>query len=135
MNRLTSHPLDGTAPDMLAEYSAFTGVGRALRKGEAARELKRLHDAATDIEADLDRVKQIKNRIARNTELNRVEMAYVVEFGISPHDRVAFQLVLEEVVGHGGLTLHEAAALAHARNMANLHKVNGPAVELSFDES
>lgn len=130
MNRPASHPLDGTAPDMLAEYSAFTGIGRALRKGEAVRELKRLRDSAVEIETELERVRQIRDRIARNAELNRVEMAHVLEFGISPHDRAAFQHVLEDVADHGGLTLQESAALAHARNMQHVQSVNGPSSEV-----
>ena len=127
MNQPESQPLDGVAPDLQTKYSAFTGVGRALRQGEAIRHLKLLSESAARIEAERKQLEAIKDRVTQEAARTRFEMNHVLEFGVSPFDRNEFQEVLEDVSKHGGLTLHEAAALAHARCMQNVQSVNGGA--------
>lgn len=118
-------PLDGIAPDLVANHSPYTGLGRKLRQADANKLLELLRQTADEVESERRTLEQVEQRVDREAAQVRFETDHVLRFGIAPCDRDEFQSVLEDVSTHGGLTLHEAAAVAHAKTVTRLQSANG----------
>ncbi|QDT64071.1 hypothetical protein [Calycomorphotria hydatis] len=124
---MESSPLGGVAPDLLAKYGADSNMGRLLRQGEAKRLLKSMEEAEPDVRQQEALRLQIMDRIEQINAEHALNIKYLIEFGVSAAERHQFQAVLAEVIQHGGLTLQEAADLAHAQLLSlSDQSVNGP---------
>ncbi|QDT38398.1 hypothetical protein [Stratiformator vulcanicus] len=132
MNSPSQDPLAGEIPSVLENYGVDTTTGRLLRQGDAKLMLKRMAEAEETI-AEQERInREVTDRIELSVAEKRLELQYLIEFGVRASERQAFQVLLSEVAEHGGLTLREAAGLAHARMTAINQSSNG-IDELSLD--
>lgn len=124
---LDGNPYDGTNPELRGRYGAATAFGRALRQADAASRLNEMEGAEAAIAVQERINAEITDRIARMTAEHQLSMRYLIQFGVSADERFAFQVLLQEITQHGGLTLQEAANLVHARKIAEDHSGNAPA--------
>lgn len=101
------------------KYSAYTAVGRTLRKGEAKLQQRRMEEAEAETCQKEQRQRDITDRIARLTAEQELNIQYLIAFGVRASERQAFQRILRDTAEHGGLTLREAARLARAQTDAH----------------
>ncbi len=124
---LDHNPYDGTNPELRGRHGAETACGRAIRQADAVSRLEELA-AAEAVFAEQERLTaEILDRLARMHAEHQLNMQYLIEFGVSADERFAFQVLLQEIALHGGLTLQEAANLVHARKIADDQSGNAPA--------
>ena len=122
------NPLAGELPALLARYGADTPIGRKLRSGDAKVLLRKMESAEATIRAQEQLNRRIEDRLQRMTADHELNMQYLLQFGVSAVERLRFQQTLGEVALHGGLTVREAATLAHARWMVDVQSSNGVGV-------
>ncbi|MFN0196155.1 MAG: hypothetical protein ACKVT0_05385 [Planctomycetaceae bacterium] len=113
------HPLDGYAPKLLAAYPALSPIGIALRTGDARTRLQEMQDAETETCSQEAQIVQVTDRLARVQAAHTLEMQYLMQFGVKASERHLFRTILEDVSGHGGLSLREAANLTRAQTHRN----------------
>ncbi len=128
----------GTSDELLKQYPAGHHLGKAIRQSDAIK----LQQAMEQIEGEVNRretlAKQCTDRIDRMTETHRLNMDYLISFGIWAEHREQLTQILQEVEQHGGLSLEQATALANARaqqhqqTKRNLHQSSNG---LPFGES
>ena len=115
MRNLDVNPYQSQCPELLAQYSSTSDTGRNVRRGDAAVRLKEMLAAEASIREQEQIQAQIWDRIERLCAEHELNMQYLIQFGVTACERGVFQRILREVAEHGGLSLREAADLAHAR--------------------
>ena len=114
-NVLGKERFTGTSDDQLNQYPIDHHLGKAIRQSDAIK----LQQAMEKVEGEVKRrealAEQCSNRIDRITEIHRLNMDYLISFGIWAEDREQLTQILKEVEQHGGLSLEQATALANAR--------------------
>jgi len=126
MQRPADHhrPLAGELPELLNRYGIETNRGRILRKGDAKLMLKRMAEAEDVVRAERKQRETIADRIARMNAIHEWNTWYLLQFGVRADERRHFQTILQQATEHGGLTLLQAADLAHAQRQAELQSSN-----------
>ena len=99
------------------QHAANTEVGKILRSAEARRILESLNSHLPEFEQRDNEIRQIEDRIARISAAQRLQLDFMVSFGIDARDREAFREVLEETVRDGRLTPAEIRIIAKSRSM------------------
>ena len=114
-----SHPLESYAPDLFNRDSPTSDFGITIRKGDARLRLQEMRrvEEATSRQEQLDA--EIADNITRMNAEHALNMQYLIEFGVRADERYEFQRILCETAEHGGMSLREAANLAHARVQRN----------------
>lgn len=105
----------GTEQKYLVEYHSDQSLGKAIRQSDA---VKMLREMKSDEKEVLHREKilaECNDRILRMNEQHRLNMDYLISYGIHAQRRETLTEVLEEVQEHGGLSVREAINLANAR--------------------
>ncbi|MEX1096265.1 MAG: hypothetical protein WED34_09465 [Planctomycetales bacterium] len=118
MRKPDRNPLDSAAPTLFAAYPAASTIGIHVRRGDARLRLREMAEAEGTIRRQEQCNAQITDRIARQIAESQLRLQYLIEFGVSSAERETFRHVLEQVAQHGGLSLREAANLAHAQHAA-----------------
>ena len=108
--------ITGEVPELLAEYSATTPIGRTVRQADAKLRLQQMVDAEESVCRQELANEAIKNRLEQMVAKQTLDMQYLIQYGVTAAEREQFRKILEEVAEHGGLSLQEAADLAHARD-------------------
>ncbi len=109
------NPLDSACPTLFDLYPPCSELGIALRKGDARLRLREMDDAESGVRERERETAAIENRLQRMTAQHELDVQYLIEFGVSAAERAVFHQILGEVAQNGGLSLREAANLAHAR--------------------
>jgi hypothetical protein len=98
------------------KYHVDEPMGRLLRSSNAKRLLQAMQHQEAIIAQRQQEVEAIEDRIQRINEQHRLEMQYLMAFGVIASHRQEFQRILEEVIVNGGMRLQAAADLAYARS-------------------
>ena len=107
------------------DYGVDEPLGRELRRSNAKRLLQAMEQDEANIAQRLLEVAAIENRLQQVQENNRLEMQYLMDFGVVASHRDEFRRILEEVIVNGGMRLNAAADLAYARSTPINQSVNG----------
>ncbi len=120
-NNSDKNPLDSYTKNFFDQCAARSKIGIALRQGDARLRLKEILQAESVVKQAEEFNNQITDNIQRMQAEHELNMQYLIQFGVRADERLQFHHLLEQVSDHGGLSLREAANLAHA--MA--HSSNG----------
>ena len=118
-NNTEKNPLDSYAKNLFDQYAAHSEIGIALRQGDARLRLKEILQAESVVKQAEEFNEQITDNIQRMQAEHELNMQYLIQFGVRADERVQFQHLLEQVSDHGGLSLREAANLAHAMTQSS----------------
>ena len=118
-NNTEKNPLDSYAKKLFEQYAAHSEIGIALRQGDARLRLKEIIQAESVVKQAEEFNEQITDNIERMQAEHELNMQYLIQFGVRADERVQFQHLLEQVSNHGGLSLREAANLAHAMTQSS----------------
>ena len=114
-----SNPLDSYAKNLFEQYAAHSEIGIALRRGDARLRLQEILQAESVVKQAEEFNEQITDNITRINAEHQLNMQYLIQFGVRADERLQFQQLLEQVSNHGGLSLREAANLAHAMDQSS----------------
>ena len=98
------------------DYGIDEPLGRELRRSNAKRLLDAMDRDEASIAQRLLEVAAIENRIQQVQENSRLELQYLMDFGVIASHRQEFHRILEEVIVNGGMRLQASADLAYARS-------------------
>ena len=98
------------------KYRVDEPMGRLLRSSNAKRLLQAMQQQEAMIAHRQQGIEAVEDRLQRINEQHRLEMQYLMDFGVIASHRQEFQRILEEVIVNGGLRLQAAADLAYARS-------------------
>ncbi|MBW3600758.1 MAG: hypothetical protein KY475_26270 [Planctomycetes bacterium] len=117
------NPYDSYAPEWLAEQPPSSEVGVAVRQGDARLRLQEMEAAETSVAAEEAAVAGIADRLQRIEAEHRLDMEYLLRFGVRASEREGFRRILDEVAAHGRLSLKKAANLARAQSQAGTVRI------------
>lgn len=109
------HINGGIDPAFLERYGADTIPGNMARRAESDRLLKLMNQSESEIFARERQNHTITDRIDRMNSVHRLEMDYLVSFGVRAEHRDELRSILNENRSLGGLTPHQAVALVNER--------------------
>ncbi len=112
-------PYASALPRLFDDHPATSPIGIHVRQGDAQLRLRQLEDAEAMIRQQEVLNAAITDRIERMRADHDLNMDYLLRFGVTASERAVFREVLKAVAQDGGLSLREAAQLAHARRLAN----------------
>ncbi len=98
------------------KYRIDVPMGRLLRSSNAKRLLQAMQQQEEMIAQRQQEVEAVEDRLQRINEQHRLEMQYLMDFGVIASHRQEFQRILEEIIVNGGMRLQAAADLAYARS-------------------
>ena len=98
------------------DYLIDEPMGRSLRSSNAKRLLQAMQQSEADITQQQQKIEAAADRLQRINERHRLEMQYLMDFGVIASHRQEFKRILEEVISNGGMRLQAAADLAYARS-------------------
>lgn len=109
------HHLSGISEEFLAKYGASDSLGQKAREAEAERLIKHANSYETEVLHREQMIAGIENSIQRMMAEHRLQMDYLVSFGVRAEHRDALRNVLQEVMQHKRLTPRQAVDLANSR--------------------
>ena len=112
----TSGTFDNFEVSFTGKYRIDEPMGRLLRSSNAKRLLQAMQQQEAIIAQRQQEIEGVKDRLQRINEQHRLDMQYLMNFGVIASHRQEFQRILEEVIGNGGMRLQAAADLAYARS-------------------
>lgn len=112
--------------ETLQQFPAGSSLGKQIRQQEAAQLISAMKSAEFTVEQSEQRNRQIQNRLHRMTEEHRLNMDYLIRFGIKADQRQQLLAILEQVEQQGNFTLQQA--IDHANEMARAQIQQSPAV-------
>lgn len=107
------------------DYGVDVPLGRELRRANAKRLREAMAQEESIVAKRLQEAAEITDRLQKVQESNRIEMQYLMDFGVIASHRDEFRRILDEVMMHGGMRLQAAADLAYARSTYVDQRVNG----------
>ncbi len=132
---LNKERFTGTDEEILKQHPSSLSLGKAIRKSDATKMLRDMESVESNVAAREQQAHECENRIERMLELHRLNMDYLISYGIHAEKRSELFAVLQEVSEHGGLAINESIDLANARaeraktsitNVGFNHSLNGP---------
>ncbi|MCB0360811.1 MAG: hypothetical protein KDD44_14280 [Bdellovibrionales bacterium] len=117
--------LTGISNEMLARYGVYDPLGQKLRAAEADRLLQCMDQCEVEVAARERESEQITDRINRMNTVHRLQMDYLISFGVRAEHRDALRQVLHETKEHCRLSLKEAIQLANGRTRFPDQSSNG----------
>ncbi|MCC7420555.1 MAG: hypothetical protein IT428_09750 [Planctomycetaceae bacterium] len=118
MRKPDRNPLHSAFPLQFQKYDPLSEQGIGLRRADAWQRLKEMNEVEAVVrqrEAEND---AITGELGRIMAAHQLDMQYLMLFGVFASQRETFRQILEEVTKHGGLSLRQAADLAHAKSLA-----------------
>lgn len=112
------NPLHSYCPILFEHYTPHSELGIALRKGDARLRLKEMDAAEPTVRSQEAINLMVRDRLIRMQAEHELDLQYLLQFGVFAAERETFRQILEEVSRHGGLSLRQAADLAHAKRLA-----------------
>lgn len=109
------NPYHSYAGTLFAQYPADSPLGRTMRQADARKRLTEMDEAEAETGREQALRAKIAGRIERMEALHRLNMDYLIRFGVRADKREAFREVLKEVAEQGSLTLRQAADFVHNR--------------------
>ena len=97
-------------------YRVDEPMGRLLRSSNAKRLIQAMQRQEANISQRQQEIEGVEDRLQRINEQHRLDMQYLMNFGVVASHRQEFQRILEEVIVNGGMRLQAAADLAYARS-------------------
>ena len=105
----------GTPQDFLDAYSPDTEIGKRLRQRDAAQMLERIRQMESETRQREQVARDCVDRIQQMNEAHRLNMDYLLQFGVWATHRQQLLQILETAEQHGQMTLREAVELANAK--------------------
>lgn len=112
-------PLAGGTPSVLREFGPDTELGCAARQFDAEHRLRQMEAAEQEVRLALERAAAIDSQIKSLNERTRIDLDYLVNFGVLASHREAFRKQLQQTVTDGQLTLRQAARRAMSESRRN----------------
>jgi len=113
------HPY-ASAFSFFEDYSSTSQMGVLLRMADARMRLKEMMAVESAVAEYEQLLSKLPNRLERIQAQHRLNMQYLVEFGVRADQRQMFRTVMAEVSKRGEKTLFEAAELIRAKCSATL---------------
>ncbi len=108
----------GASKEYLANNPASTAVGKVLRQAEARKLLAKMDELEREVHSREHFNSLIVDRIERISQQHRLNMDYLVSFGVRAEHRSHLKQLLSEVQDHGVLSVQESIDLANGRARA-----------------
>ena len=119
------HINGGINPEFLERYGPETTPGNLARRAESDRLIRLLDESESEIQHRELQIDKITDKIDRMNAAHRLEMDYLVSFGVRAEHRDGLRSVLSQNSALGGLTPRQAVALANSRKREPSHNSNG----------
>ena len=103
------NPLDSYSKTLFDQYAAYSEMGITIRRGNARLRLQEILRAESAVKQQEEANVRIADNITRINAEHKLNMQYLIQFGVRADERMQFQQLLEQVAKHGGLSLREVA--------------------------
>lgn len=105
----------GASKAYLANNPASTAVGKVLRQAEARKLLGKMNELEREVQSRERQLTEVVDRIKKISQEHRLNMDYLVSFGVRAEHRSQLRNLLREVQDHGALSVQESIDLTNAR--------------------